>query len=88
MLFNKVNNARNFGGFYSALPTEWNDLTQIQLQQISRNLDPNNTGLINWKQAFTYMILLKTPLPNDTEIQAVKFGIPARNRRVLETFFT
>lgn len=28
-LYNKVNNARNFGGYYSALPDTWRNLTML-----------------------------------------------------------
>ena len=87
-LVNKINNARNFQGYNSALPVTWNSLGLIQIQRMLRNLDPTNSGVINWRQAFTYMILLTSSIPNKKDIEAVRYGIPAQERQVEKDTFT
>merc|ERR1712228_753344 len=62
------------GGFISArsgLPESWNSLNLYQVQCVMRNLDPANTGFFNWKQLFTYIILLQSKPPKDAELQVI-----------------
>mmetsp|Transcript_35326 Transcript_35326/g.25770 ORF Transcript_35326/g.25770 Transcript_35326/m.25770 type:complete len:89 (-) Transcript_35326:378-644(-) len=64
LLTRKLMNSRNFGGS-SALPQKWNELNQQNLFQVTRNLDAENTGYIEWKKLLTCLILLYTPILSD-----------------------
>lgn len=44
----------------------------FQVQSILRNLDPLNTGFINWKQLYTYIILLKSPPPTQADLAVIE----------------
>ena len=37
-----------------------------------RNLDRTGTGSVNWKQLATFIILLKSPLPSEDELETYK----------------
>jgi len=37
-----------------------------------RNLDTENTGFFNWKQLFTYVILLLSAPPTDEDLQVIE----------------
>lgn len=37
-----------------------------------RNLDKYNTGVVNWKVLATFIILLKTPIATEKNIEAYK----------------
>ena len=49
IFFSKKNASIGFGGYLSALPSKWNDLTECQFRLLSFNLDPELTGFIAWK---------------------------------------
>ena len=34
-----------------------------------RNLDPNNTGFVDWRQLMTYFILLQSKQPSANDIK-------------------
>jgi len=36
----------------------WHTMDMYDVQAILRNLDPENTGYINWRKFMTYMILV------------------------------
>lgn len=62
-------------GFISArsgLPEAWNTMNLYQVQSILRNLDPMNTGYFNWKRLYTYVILLKSPIPNAEDLALIE----------------
>lgn len=37
-----------------------------------RNLDTENTGFFNWRQFFTYVILLQSAPPSEKDLQAIE----------------
>ena len=37
-----------------------------------RNLDRKGQGVVNWKQLATYIILLRSPLPTDKDLESFK----------------
>jgi len=38
---------------------------------IIRNLDPKNTGYVNWRNLFTYLILLKSEIPAEIDFEEI-----------------
>ena len=54
------------------LPEEWWGLGEYDFQNIVRNLDRSGTGSVNWKQLATFIILLKSPLPSEDELETYK----------------
>jgi len=38
---------------------------------IVRNLDPKNTGYVNWRTLFTYLILLKSEIPSEINFDEI-----------------
>ena len=63
IFFTKVKNSVHFGGYDLTLPDQWNKLTMPSIISIVRNLDQKNTGYVNWRTLFTYLILLKSEIP-------------------------
>lgn len=57
ILMNKINYSKNFGGYINATPEVWKKVTLQQIQGMMRNIDIENTGYVNWRQFFTYLIL-------------------------------
>jgi hypothetical protein len=51
-----------------------------------RNLDRSGTGSVNWKQLATFIILLKSPLPSEEELEAYKkaFAFRAGKELILD----
>ena len=43
-------------------------MNMYQVQSVMRNLDPMNTGNFNWKQLYTYIVLLKSPTPKAEDL--------------------
>jgi hypothetical protein len=37
-----------------------------------RNLDRNGLGVVNWRDLATYIILLKSSLPNERDLESFK----------------
>lgn len=64
ILMNKINYSKNFGGYINALPEEWKQVNMQIIQGMMRNIDTENTGYVNWRQFFTYLLLSQSPLPN------------------------
>ena len=57
LLFSKVKLSISFHGFDSGMPDLWNKLALQDMVGIVRQLDPKDTGYVNWKTLFTYMAL-------------------------------
>lgn len=55
-----------------SLPEEWWSLGEYDFQNMVRNLDRSGQGIINWKQLATFIILLKSPLPSEKELESYK----------------
>jgi len=71
MLVRKVKNSSSFcdvGG----LPKSWSQLTQTDFERMIRNLDPSNSGSINYKQFGTICILLQSGLPTSEDMEVMK----------------
>ena len=71
IFFTKVKNSAHFGGYDLTLPEQWNKLTMPSILSIIRNLDPNNTGFVNWRTLFTYLILLKSEIPSEVDFEHI-----------------
>jgi len=54
------------------LPEEWWGMGEYDFQNMVRNLDRTGTGSVNWKQLATFIILLKSPLPSEDELETYK----------------
>lgn len=65
ILFTKCNNSKHFGGAETTFPPAWNKLNLPSIIGILRNLDTANTGFVNWRLFFTYLILLKSHIVHD-----------------------
>jgi len=65
----------SFKGHYSALPESWNKLGLQNINNIIRNLDPNNTGFVNWRVLMTCLILLKSALPTADEVSKIEANL-------------
>lgn len=55
-----------------SLPEEWWNLREYDFQNIVRNLDRTNHGSIDWRQLGTFLILLRSPLPTDQDLENLK----------------
>lgn len=62
-LLRKVSNSTAYAGYDTALCKSWDKLNHPLIQGMLRNLDPQNMGLVNWRQLFTYTILLTSRVP-------------------------
>lgn len=67
----KLENSRNLGD-EGSLPEEWRKFTEYDFWTMIRNLDKYNNGVVNWKQLGSYVLLLKSPLPTDKQIEDYK----------------
>lgn len=72
LLFSKIKLSVQFGGYESALPASWNKLSLPDIISIVRNLDPENTGFVNWKDLFTLMVLQCSPIPSEVDTKGLK----------------
>lgn len=79
MFLSKKNSSIGFGGYLSALPSDWNKLTQAQIRLLSFNLDPDLTGFVAWRTMFTYIALLKSAIPNESDIATLKKAVKQTN---------
>ena len=59
-------------GDENGLPEEWKDFNEVKFQTMVRNLDRSNMGHINWKTLATYLCLLNSPIPNESDVQSYK----------------
>ena len=74
LLLRKGQNAKtlvDIGG----VPKDWSSFTRNDYEKLVRNLDIYNTGSIDYKVLATCCILLKSPVPKDKEIDAIKKGL-------------
>ena len=75
LLFSKIKNSDTFRGHYSALPETWNKLGLQNINNIIRNLDPTNTGFVNWRVLMTCLILLRSAVPTAAQISKIESGL-------------
>ena len=55
-----------------SLPEEWWTLGEYDFQNMVRNLDRSGHGVVNWKDLATYIILLKSNLPLERDLESYK----------------
>ncbi len=55
-----------------SLPEEWWSLGEYDFQNMVRNLDRSGRGVVNWRDLATYIILLKSNLPNERDLESFK----------------
>lgn len=79
LLFSKVKNSDSFKSNYSALPESWNKLGLQNINNIIRNLDPTNTGFVNWRVLMTCLILLRSSLPTAAEVSRIESSLDHNN---------
>jgi len=60
-----------------SLPEEWWTLREYDFQNVARNLDRAGQGALDWRQLATFLILLKSPLPSDQEIESLRTAFGA-----------
>jgi len=71
LLLRKAANSRSLGDV-GGLPKEWSSFTRNDFEKLVRNLDINNSGSIDHRVLATSCILLKSDLPTDKDIDAMK----------------
>lgn len=69
---NKINYSKNFGGYLNALPKHFQFIDLQAIMGMTRNIDNNNTGLVNWRQFMTYLTLGNSPLPTVNKLNEAK----------------
>lgn len=69
LLFRKLENSKSLWDDGS-LPEDWWTLKEYDFQNMVRNLDKAGAGVVNWRQLATYIILLRSPLPTDQDIES------------------
>jgi len=74
LLFSKIKISDTFRGHFSALPDSWNKLGLQNINNIIRNLDPTNTGFVNWRVLMTCLILLRSAVPTAAQISKFESG--------------
>lgn len=91
-LKSRVNNSQSFHGFHSTLPEEWHTMSMDSFMALIRNLDPQSTGWIDWRQLITYFILLQSPVLDLQEAAKIQLladgeGLISREKFVGTTFW-
>jgi len=71
-LFAQIHLSAGFISARSGLPEAWNTLNMYQVQSVMRNLDTANTGFFNYKQFFTYIILLLSTPPTEKDLEVIE----------------
>lgn len=90
-IMNKINYSRNFGGYMNALPKNWDAIDLQAIMGIARNIDCENSGLVNWRQFMTYLTLGNSPLPTVQKLAEAKASCgaerPTREQFVNAKFY-
>lgn len=87
LLLRKLENSKTLQDDGS-LPEQWWTLKEYDFQNIVRNLDRTGQGVVSWKQLATYIILLRTPLPTDKDLETYKKSFGAHTMIDLDTFLS
>ena len=61
------NASLTFQGFDTTLPSYWESMSQDYFMALIRNLDPQSSGLIDWRRMMTYFILIQSKIPSQQE---------------------
>ncbi len=79
----KLENSKTLGD-EGSLPEDWRFMSEYHFQNMIRNLDKYNTGVVNWKNLATFIILLKSIIPADKNIESYKQGLDFKGAKQLE----
>jgi len=71
LFFRKAQPQNTFGDV-GGLPKEWHSFTRAYFEKLVRNLDIYNTGSVDYRVLATSCVLLKTPIAQDADIEAMK----------------
>jgi len=71
LFFRKAQPQNTFGDV-GGLPKEWHSFTRAHFEKLVRNLDICNTGSVDYRVLATCCVLLKTPIAQDADIEAMK----------------
>jgi len=71
-LKSRKNNSFSFQGQATTLPQFMMQLEMNQFMTLIRNLDPNCTGFINYRQLLSYLILARSPIPTEAQAEVVQ----------------
>ena len=66
----RKNNTSSFHSDTTAVPQSFIQMEMTQFMALIRNLDPNCTGSINYRQLLTYFILLCSDVPSESQLDA------------------
>jgi len=73
MLFkSRLNNSKGFMGQRSTLPVSLQKMDMDAFMRMIRNLDPESTGYINFRQLLTYLILKQSKVPTQAEADSLR----------------
>ena len=86
LLKSRMNNSRGFMGQRSTLPDLLLAMDMDCFMSMIRNLDPESTGFINYRQLLTYLILLQSPVPSEAQADKVRELADAEGHISKESF--
>lgn len=78
LLVRKLQNSQSLGD-EGSLPDEWRNYTEYDFQNMIRNLDKYNFGYIDWKFLATFIILLRSPIPTDKQLETYKADFKSKD---------
>jgi hypothetical protein len=71
-MMTKINYTKQFGGEANGVPYIWKFVNGQAMQGMMRNMDINNTGMVDWRQFFTYLVLQASTLPTKASLERAK----------------
>ena len=74
LLMRKTNNSKSLGDV-GGLPLAWASFAQSDYERMVSNLDINNEGAVDYRALAVCMILLRSALPTDTELEALEVSL-------------
>ena len=82
----RKNNTSSFHSDTTAVPQSFIQMEMTQFMALIRNLDPNCTGSVNYRQLLSYFILLCSEVPSERQLDA--FNLIANEKGLIdkETF--
>lgn len=86
LFLRKLENSQTFSD-EGSLPEEWRGINEYVLQQMTRNLDKFQQGHIDWRVLATYIVLLKSAIPVDKQIEEYKSAFKTKEDFVSEEAF-
>lgn len=77
----KLENSKNLGD-EGSLPEEWSNYNEYDIQQMTRNLDKYHQGHVDWRQLATYIILLRSTIPTDKQLEDYRHAFKSKDDHV------